>query len=42
MIVIHAAGRFELKAAPQDVKAAWRLAHALAHFTGIPHYVGRI
>jgi len=42
MIVIFATGCAELIAAPQDIKAAWRLANKLAHFSGIPHYVGRI
>lgn len=41
MIVIVRSGQAELIGCRQDVKAAWRHAHALTWGTGIAHWVGR-
>jgi hypothetical protein len=42
MLVIVRANDWRLIDCRQDVKAAWRLAHALAWKTGVCHWVGRI
>jgi hypothetical protein len=42
MLVIVRANDWRLIDCRQDVKAAWRLAHALAWKTGVYHWVGRI
>jgi hypothetical protein len=42
MLVIYRQGAHELLKAPQDLKAAWRLAHKLQWFSKVPHYVGRV
>ena len=42
MLVIYRQGAWQLIQSPQDLKAAWRLAHKLQWFSKVPYYVGRI
>jgi len=42
MLVIYRQGDWQLIQSPQDIKAAWRLAHKLQWFSKVPHYVGRV
>jgi hypothetical protein len=42
MLVIYRQGTWQLIHSPQDLKAAWRLAHKLQWFSKVPHYVGRV
>lgn len=42
MFVIYRQGTWQLIQSPQDLKAAWRLAHKLQWFSKVPHYVGRV
>lgn len=42
MLVIYRQGAWQLIQAPQDLKAARRLAHKLQWFSKVPHCVGRI
>ncbi len=42
MLVIIRANDWRLIDCKQDIKAAWRYAHKLAHLSGAAHWVGRL